>query len=69
MKLSDIDSMIELYLQAERDVLAGKQVTFQGRTVTSENLNELRSGRREWEQRRASVTNPARQPYAAARFT
>lgn len=47
MKLSDIDSMIELYLQAERDVLAGKQVTFQGRTVTSENLNELRSGRRE----------------------
>ncbi|BBS15800.1 MULTISPECIES: hypothetical protein [Aeromonas] len=69
MKLSDIDSMIELYLQAERDVLAGKQVTFQGRTVTSENLNELRSGRREWEQRRASVANPARQPYAAARFT
>lgn len=69
MKLSDIDSMIELYLQAERDVLAGKQVTFQGRTVTSENLNELRSGRREWEQLRASVANPARQPYAAARFT
>ncbi|WP_324034068.1 hypothetical protein [Aeromonas caviae] len=69
MKLSDIDSMIELYLQAERDVLAGKQVTFQGRTVTSENLNELRSGRQEWEQRRASVANPARQPYAAARFT
>ncbi|MBP4067351.1 hypothetical protein J9893_10165 [Aeromonas sp. MaB10011B] len=69
MKLSDIDSMIELYLQAERDVLAGKQVTFQGRTVTSENLNEIRSGRREWEQRSASVANPARQPYAAARFT
>lgn len=69
MKLSDIDSMIELYLQAERDVLAGKQVTFQGRTVTSENLNEIRSGRREWEQRRASVASPARQPYAAARFT
>jgi len=69
VKLSDIDSMIELYLQAERDVLAGKQVTFQGRTVTSENLNELRSGRREWEQRRASVANPVRQPYAAARFT
>ena len=69
MKLSDIDSMIELYLQAERDVLAGKQVTFQGRTVTSENLNEIRSGRREWEQRRASVANPVRQPYAAARFT
>jgi len=56
VKLSDIDSMIELYLQAERDVLAGKQVTFQGRTVTSENLNE-------------SAANPVRQPYAAARFT
>ena len=57
MKLCDIDTMIELYLQAERDVLAGKQVTFQGRTVTSENLNEIRSGRREWEQRRASAAS------------
>ena len=69
MKLCDIDTMIELYLQAERDVLAGKQVTFQGRTVTSENLNEIRSGRREWEQRRASAAIPVRLPYAAAWFT
>lgn len=66
MKLEDIESMIGLYLQAERDVLAGKQITFQGRTVSSENLNEIRAGRQEWERRRQQ---PRRQPFAVARFT
>lgn len=69
MKLEDIDSMIALYLQAERDVLAGKQITFQGRTVTSENLGELRAGRQEWERRRQGAIAPRRQPYAVSRFT
>lgn len=69
MKLEDIDSMIALYMQAERDVLAGKQVTFQGRTVTSENLNEIRAGRQEWERRRQNAAAPRRQPYSVSRFT
>ncbi|MBP8221506.1 hypothetical protein D3C87_2139690 [compost metagenome] len=69
MKLEDIDSMIALYLQAERDLLAGKQITFQGRSVTSENLNEIRTGRQEWERRRQQVASPRRRPYAVARFT
>ncbi|ELV7528734.1 hypothetical protein QMU90_002613 [Edwardsiella ictaluri] len=69
MTLSDIDSMIALYLQAERDVLAGKQVTFQGRTVTSENLSEIRKGRMEWEERRMNAVNPRRLPYSLARFS
>lgn len=69
MKLSDIDSMIELYLQAERDLLAGKVVTFQGRTVTSENLAEIRRGRQEWEQRRTKALSPRRSPFALARFS
>lgn len=69
MKLEDIESMIGLYLQAERDVLAGKQVTFQGRTVSSENLNEIRAGRQEWERRRQQAAVPRRQPFAVARFT
>ncbi|OCA65244.1 hypothetical protein A9R12_13720 [Aeromonas hydrophila] len=60
--------MIELYLQAERDLLAGKVVTFQGRTVTSENLAEIRRGRQEWEQRRAKAASPRRSPFALARF-
>lgn len=68
MKLSDIDSLIESYLQAERDVLSGKQVTFQGRTVTSENLAEIRKGRQEWEQRRINALAPRRQPFSLARF-
>lgn len=69
MKLEDIESMIGLYLQAERDVLAGKQVTFQGRTVSSENLNEIRAGRQEWERRRQQAAARRRQPFAVARFT
>lgn len=69
MKLEDIESMIGLYLQAERDVLAGKQITFQGRTVSSENLNEIRAGRQEWELRRQQSATPRRQPFSVARFT
>jgi len=69
VKLSDIDSMIELYLQAERDLLAGKVVTFQGRTVTSENLAEIRRGRQEWETRRTNAASPRRSPFALARFS
>lgn len=69
MKLEDIESMIGLYLQAERDLLAGKQITFQGRTVSSENLNEIRAGRQEWERRRQQAASPRRRPYAVTRFT
>ncbi len=43
--------MINLYIQAEKDVLEGKTVTLNGRTLSSENLIDIRKGRREWEQR------------------
>ena len=43
--------MLAKYLEAEAAVLAGKSITFNGRSMTMENLNEIRSGRREWEQR------------------
>ncbi|GAA4879871.1 hypothetical protein [Ferrimonas pelagia] len=51
MTPSDIQVMIDTYLQAEKDVLDGKQVSFGGRTLTMENLSEIRSGRKEWEAR------------------
>jgi hypothetical protein len=46
-----VESMIQRYLDAEVSLLDGKTVTFAGRTWTAENLNELRSGRLEWERK------------------
>lgn len=43
--------MLSTYLNAELAVLAGKTITFQGRSMSMENLNEIRAGRREWEAR------------------
>ena len=43
--------MLELYIQAEKDVLKGKSVSISGRSLTRENLSEIRSGRIEWQQR------------------
>jgi hypothetical protein len=38
-------------MRAELAVLAGKTITFQGRSMGMENLQEIRAGRREWEAR------------------
>jgi hypothetical protein len=43
--------MLAKYLEAEVAVLAGKSITFNGRSMTMENLAEIQKGRREWEQR------------------
>lgn len=43
--------MVDLYIDAEMAVLAGKSVQFGGRTLTMENLNQIRDGRKEWERR------------------
>lgn len=40
--------MYDLYIQAEADILAGKSVQMDGRTLTMEDLDKVRSGRREW---------------------
>ena len=49
--MSTEQEMINLYIQAEKDVLAGKDVSIGGRKITMENLNEIREGRKEWERR------------------
>lgn len=41
--------MLDKYLEAEAAVTDGKSITFNGRTVTFENIETIRAGRREWE--------------------
>lgn len=67
--------MLAKYLEAEQAVLAGKTITFQGRSMSMENLQEIRAGRREWEARIAQESRGAsRSPsiggmsYSVARF-
>lgn len=43
--------MLAEYLKAEAAVLAGKTITFQGRSMGMEDLDKIRAGRREWEQK------------------
>ncbi|KJK05317.1 hypothetical protein [Pseudomonas tussilaginis] len=46
--------MLDLYMQAERDVLAGKDTQFNGRRVVMSDLPQIIKGRQEWEQRVAA---------------
>lgn len=43
--------MVDLYITAEQEVLAGKSTTVNGRVMTMENLQDIRDGRKEWERR------------------
>ena len=49
--MSTATDMLAAYLAAETAVLAGKTYTLGHRTVTRENLAEIRKGRMEWEAR------------------
>lgn len=52
--------MAERYIEAEMAVLDGKAIQFGGRTLTMENLSQIREGRKEWERRVAAETVRAR---------
>ncbi|MEZ0231890.1 MAG: hypothetical protein ACAH12_03550 [Methylophilaceae bacterium] len=49
--MTTASEMVEKYLAAELDLLAGKEVSFNGRSLKMENLQEIRAGRLEWEGR------------------
>ncbi|BBM00457.1 primosomal replication protein PriB/PriC domain protein [Microbulbifer sp. GL-2] len=49
-------AMVDLYIEAEIDVLAGKTTVINGRQFTAENLQEIRAGRQEWEGRALQET-------------
>ena len=51
MTKTQCQEMIDAYFNAELDVLAGKQTTINGKTMTTEDLGEIRKGRLEWERR------------------
>lgn len=51
--------MVTLYIAAEKELLEGKTTTFNGRTLTMEDLTEIRAGRVEWERRAVAETSKA----------
>lgn len=59
--------MLDLYMQAERDVLAGKDVTFNGRRQVMADLPQIIAGRQEWE-RRVAASARGSHGYAVADF-
>lgn len=50
-RMSIATDMLAAYQKAEMDVLSGKEVVFEGRRQTMEDLPAIRAGRQEWEQR------------------
>jgi hypothetical protein len=59
--------MLALYIQAEKDVLAGKSITFRGETMNLEDLDAIREGRKEWE-RKVSEASRSRRPFSLSSF-
>lgn len=70
MTQAEIQEMIELYLKAEKAVLEGKSITFNGQSMTMENLSEIQKGRAVWERRLSSLQAAlrGRPKYKLARF-
>lgn len=58
MSKQQCQQMIDAYISAELDVLAGKQTTINGKTMSTEDLGEIRKGRLEWERRLAAYSRP-----------
>jgi hypothetical protein len=60
VKRSDIEAMVQRYVEAEMAVLDGKSITFNGQQMSYENLSEIRKGRQEWERRLADSDRQSR---------
>ncbi|MGI2067851.1 hypothetical protein [Shewanella sp. MF08487] len=58
MTKTQCQQMINAYFQAELDVLDGKQTTINGKTMTTEDLGEIRAGRLEWQRNLAAFSRP-----------
>ena len=50
--------MVALYIEAEKDVLAGKSVTINGKMMSTEDLEQIRKGRIEWQRTLSMYTRP-----------
>nr|WP_245167258.1 hypothetical protein [Dickeya fangzhongdai] len=62
--------MIQSYMDAEKAVLEGKSITFNGQQMTMENLNLIIAGREKWERRLSKLQRAqnGRPAYKVARF-
>jgi hypothetical protein len=50
--------MVALYIEAEKDVLAGKSVSINGKMMSTEDLEQIRKGRMEWQRTLSMYTRP-----------
>lgn len=57
MNKDEIISMINLYIEAEKAVLTGKEYRIGTRELRREDLEEIRKGRMEWEYRLKAFKN------------
>ena len=60
MAVKSPQEMVELYQNAEAELLEGKTIIFQGRQISHESLDMIRKGRQEWEKRAAAVASGGR---------
>jgi hypothetical protein len=58
MSKQEAADMVALYIEAEKDVLAGKSVSINGKMMTSEDLEQIRKGRMEWQRTLSMYTRP-----------
>lgn len=70
MTQAEIENMIQLYIDAEKAVLQGKSVTFNGQSMTMVDLGEITKARERWERRlvRYIAGKRGRPEYKLARF-
>lgn len=61
-----MQSMIDLYIEAEQAVLFGKETQFNGRKAVMADLPAIREGRAEWERR---LNNMLRAQQGASGFS
>lgn len=67
ISLEAAQKMLSAYLNAESELLAGKTISFNGRTVSRENLSEIRQGRQEWERKVKNLAQ-TQSSYKRSRF-
>jgi len=65
--MATTQQMIDFYIEAEQAVLMGQTIQHNGKTLTLANLEEIRRGRREWENRQMSESRKGRRG-SLARF-
>jgi hypothetical protein len=70
MTKSELQDLLARYVQAEKDLLAGKWVMWGNKQINRENLSEIRKGRHEVESRLAALSPTARTrpQYSLAKF-